>query len=306
MAQRGGFILARVLSIALARSSCAGFMSGVWNAPPALMTRACRARALVASSHSFSMQALFPAHVKPAGKSTFAIWQTGSLETVSAALASLQSFSSVGLSRPATEHMHCGTASDAPCMASARSFTSFSASSKSMTPAAQMAVYSPKLRPAIACGRSTTSFLDSRMTSTAAIPAMNMAGWQYLVSMSRASGPLRHRSLMLMSQPRILSALSSMSRTAGRPTASLSMPTYCEPWPGKRMATGSFCLAFDSLRASMSSTMMTAGPFANFAIASFTHLMVMGSPYSIARWSGVACSPCRSITLSGSAPCMMR
>mmetsp|Transcript_150798 Transcript_150798/g.366246 ORF Transcript_150798/g.366246 Transcript_150798/m.366246 type:complete len:203 (-) Transcript_150798:388-996(-) len=200
MQHLGGFIFGKALSMAFARSSCAGFIRGVWNAPPALMTRACRARAFVASSQSLSTAALLPAQVKPAGKRTLAIWQTGSLDTFSAALASLHNFSSVGLSRPATEHMHWGTASVAICIASARSFTSFRHSSKSSTPAAQIAVYSPKLRPATACGRSTVSFLVSRMTSTAAMPATNMAGWQYFVSLSCFSGPLRQSSLI--SQPR--------------------------------------------------------------------------------------------------------
>mmetsp|Transcript_36371 Transcript_36371/g.82732 ORF Transcript_36371/g.82732 Transcript_36371/m.82732 type:complete len:252 (-) Transcript_36371:95-850(-) len=223
--------------MALLSSSCAGFINGVWKAPPALMTRACNARAFVASSQSLSTHFLLPAHVKPAGKSTLAIWQTGSLTDVSAALASLQSFSSVGRSRPATEHMHWAAASVAPCMASARSFTSFRASSNSSTPAAQQAVYSPRLRPATACGRSTASFLVSRMTSTAAMPATNIAGWQYFVSLSLFSGPLRQSSLT--SQPRTFSAVASISLTAGRFTQSLSMPTYCEPWPGKSSATGS-------------------------------------------------------------------
>mmetsp|Transcript_65739 Transcript_65739/g.132013 ORF Transcript_65739/g.132013 Transcript_65739/m.132013 type:complete len:267 (-) Transcript_65739:635-1435(-) len=242
MLHLGGFIFGRALSMALLSSSCAGVISGVWKAPPALMTRACRARAFVASSQSLSTAFLLPAHVKPAGKRTLAIWQTGFLDTVSAALASLHNFSSVGRSRPATEHMHCGTASVAPCMASARSFTSFSASSNSSTPAAQQAVYSPKLRPATACGLSTASFLVSRMTSNAAMPATNIAGWQYFVSLSLFSGPLRQSSLM--SQPRTFSAVANISLTAGRLTQSFSMPTYWEPWPGKSRAMGSAGLDF--------------------------------------------------------------
>mmetsp|Transcript_30790 Transcript_30790/g.95749 ORF Transcript_30790/g.95749 Transcript_30790/m.95749 type:complete len:243 (+) Transcript_30790:455-1183(+) len=201
------------------------------------MTRACSARAFVASSHSLSTHFLLPAQVKPAGNSTLAIWHTGSFDTVSAAFASLQSFSRVGRSRPATEHMHCATASVAPCMASARIFTSLRQSSKSRTPAAQMAVYSPRLRPATAWGLSTVSFFVSRMASTAQRPAMNMAGWQYFVSLSFASGPFRQSSFT--SQPRTFSAVASISFTAGRLTTSLSMPTYWEPWPGKSSAAGS-------------------------------------------------------------------
>ena len=46
--------------------------------------------------------------------------------------------------------MPLATASEAACMASPRRWTTFSASSNSMTPANTMAVYSPRLRPAVA------------------------------------------------------------------------------------------------------------------------------------------------------------
>mmetsp|Transcript_605 Transcript_605/g.1671 ORF Transcript_605/g.1671 Transcript_605/m.1671 type:complete len:227 (+) Transcript_605:457-1137(+) len=226
MQHRGGFILGANLSMALLSSSCAGFIRGVWKAPLVLMVRACRARAFVASWQSLSTAALLPAQVKPAGKRTLAIWQTVSSD-FSAALASLQSFSSVGRSRPATEHMLWGTASVASCIASARIFTSLRQSSNSSTPAAQIAVYSPRLRPATACGRSTTSFLDSRMTSIAARPATNIAGWQCLVSLSLSSGPFKHSSLT--SQPSTFSAVARRSLTAALFTQSFSMPTYWEP-----------------------------------------------------------------------------
>mmetsp|Transcript_604 Transcript_604/g.1669 ORF Transcript_604/g.1669 Transcript_604/m.1669 type:complete len:214 (+) Transcript_604:374-1015(+) len=213
--------------MALLSSSWATFIRGVWKAPPALMTRACSARAFVASWQSFSTASLLPAQVKPAGKSTLAIWQMVSSGLGMAALASLQSFSSVGRSRPATEHMLWGTASVASCIASARIFTSLRQSSNSSTPAAQIAVYSPRLRPATACGRSTTSFLDSRMTSIAARPATNIAGWQCLVSLSLSSGPFKHSSLT--SQPSTFSAVARRSLTAALFTQSFSMPTYWEP-----------------------------------------------------------------------------
>mmetsp|Transcript_6895 Transcript_6895/g.18542 ORF Transcript_6895/g.18542 Transcript_6895/m.18542 type:complete len:261 (+) Transcript_6895:269-1051(+) len=235
MQQRGGLILGSAASMALLSSSCAGAMSGVWKAPPALMTRACSALAAVASTQSLSTAVLSPAQVKPAGNRTFAIWHTA-LGLASASFASLQSLSSVGRSRPATEHICCGTDSVAACIAIARILTSSRQSSKSSTSAAQMAVYSPRLRPAVAWTRRTSSFRVCLITSTPARPATNMAGWQYRVSLSLDSGPLRHRSLR--SQPSTFSALASISATAGRCMQSFIMPTYCEPWPAKRMATG--------------------------------------------------------------------
>mmetsp|Transcript_40865 Transcript_40865/g.117403 ORF Transcript_40865/g.117403 Transcript_40865/m.117403 type:complete len:267 (-) Transcript_40865:683-1483(-) len=236
MAHLGGRIFGNASSRALMSCSSAGFISGEWKAPPVLITLACKARAFVARSHNFSIVVLLPAQVKPAGNKTLAIWHVASGTPVSALRASPQRRSSVARSRPATEHMHCGTMLVAPCMASARIFTSLRHSSKSRTPAAQIAVYSPRLRPATACKRSTASRFDSRRTSTAASPARNIAGWQYLVSDNFSSGPCKHNSRT--SNPRIFCALSSIVRTAGKCIQSFSMPTYWEPCPGNNSATG--------------------------------------------------------------------
>mmetsp|Transcript_7238 Transcript_7238/g.13404 ORF Transcript_7238/g.13404 Transcript_7238/m.13404 type:complete len:227 (+) Transcript_7238:631-1311(+) len=187
---------------------------------------------------SLAIVSFVPATENPAGNRKLAIWQIGDFVDLSAAMASLQHFSSVGRSRPATEHMLCGVRSVAFCMASPRNLTSFRQSAKSRMPAAQMAVYSPRLKPATAWTRSTSSPLPvAFMTSSAAMPAMNMQGWQNFVSASCASGPLSMSSLG--SQPRIPLASSSIALTAGRLTQSFIMPTYCEPCPGNTSATGS-------------------------------------------------------------------
>mmetsp|Transcript_114637 Transcript_114637/g.370430 ORF Transcript_114637/g.370430 Transcript_114637/m.370430 type:complete len:201 (+) Transcript_114637:551-1153(+) len=65
---------------------------------------------------------------------------------------------------------------------------------------------------------------------------MNISGWQYRVSLILSSGPLR--AISLGSQPRTSVALASISLTPGLSTTSFSMPTYCEPWPGKSSAAG--------------------------------------------------------------------
>mmetsp|Transcript_68208 Transcript_68208/g.142541 ORF Transcript_68208/g.142541 Transcript_68208/m.142541 type:complete len:267 (-) Transcript_68208:723-1523(-) len=242
MQQRGGRILGSASSMAFESLSAAGCISGQWKAPPAFTARACSARAAMAFSQSLSMVLLCPAQTKPAGKRTFAIWQTGSWTELSAAFASRQSRSKVDRSRPATDAMPCGARLVASCMASALSCTSLRQSSKSSTPAAQIAVYSPRLRPATACGRSTTSFFDSRNTSTAARPATKRTGWQYFVSDNLASGPLVHNSKT--SQPKTDCALESSSFTAGSLEASANMPMYCDPCPGKSMAAGRGGFAF--------------------------------------------------------------
>mmetsp|Transcript_39494 Transcript_39494/g.105982 ORF Transcript_39494/g.105982 Transcript_39494/m.105982 type:complete len:230 (-) Transcript_39494:14-703(-) len=122
-------------------------------------------------------------------------------------------------------------------MASPRTFTSRRPSSKLMTPAAQRAVYSPKDRPAMTEQRSTASALSARSFSTPARPPMNIAGWQYLVSSSFSSGPLRQSSRT--SQPSISLDFCNMSFTFGMSFTSANILTYWEPWPGNRIPMGS-------------------------------------------------------------------
>mmetsp|Transcript_96410 Transcript_96410/g.300982 ORF Transcript_96410/g.300982 Transcript_96410/m.300982 type:complete len:201 (-) Transcript_96410:860-1462(-) len=195
----GGLIFGSISSRALPSLSCAGFMSGVWKPPEVFRTLACRAPALSASSLSVKMDFSVPAHEKPLGKSSLAIWHTALPPSFLAA--STQSCASLGLSRPATDSMACLLDFAASCMASPRSFTRASPSSKEKTPATQSAVYSPSDSPATACGRVARSSRSSRSFSRPAMPAMNMAGWQFCVSSRAASGPSKH--IFKMSLPRI-------------------------------------------------------------------------------------------------------
>mmetsp|Transcript_29069 Transcript_29069/g.44717 ORF Transcript_29069/g.44717 Transcript_29069/m.44717 type:complete len:207 (-) Transcript_29069:147-767(-) len=133
--------------------------------------------------------------------------------------------------------MTWGDASAASCMASPRTFTIFRPVSKSKTPATVSATYSPKESPATAWQRSIRSGLVPRNFSMAARPPTYMAGWQNFVCSSLDSGPLMQRSSR--SQPRIFSAVASISFTAGRSFTLLSIFTYCEPWPGNMRPTGS-------------------------------------------------------------------
>mmetsp|Transcript_6897 Transcript_6897/g.18547 ORF Transcript_6897/g.18547 Transcript_6897/m.18547 type:complete len:242 (-) Transcript_6897:670-1395(-) len=215
-------------------------MSRVWKPPPALISRACRAFAAVASLQSSVTATFVPPHVKPAMKRKLATWQVA-LGDGSSFAACSQSWSTIARSRPATEHIACGSISVAICIASARIFTSLRPSSKSNTPAATMAVYSPRDSPATACGRATTSGLVSRSRSMAARPAMNISGWQYLVSASFSSGP--SKATANGSQPRMLLAFSSMTLTAGLSATLFSMPTYWEPCPGNMRQALTGCTA---------------------------------------------------------------
>mmetsp|Transcript_122959 Transcript_122959/g.348513 ORF Transcript_122959/g.348513 Transcript_122959/m.348513 type:complete len:370 (-) Transcript_122959:89-1198(-) len=231
----GVFMLGRTSSMAAESLSCAGCIRGVWKAPAVLRTLACMAPAFSAMGCRKLMAFSVPPTDLPLGKRWLEIWQTA--PSPSFFLASSQSGFSLASSRPATESISCLPICAASCMASPRSFTNFSASSKLRTPAAQSAVYSPRDRPAITEQRLTASGLSAFSFSTPARPAMNIAGWQYLVSSSFSSGPLRQRSST--SHPRMSFAFSSISFTAGMSFVDSIMPTYWEPWPGKKSATGS-------------------------------------------------------------------
>mmetsp|Transcript_62767 Transcript_62767/g.132568 ORF Transcript_62767/g.132568 Transcript_62767/m.132568 type:complete len:236 (-) Transcript_62767:536-1243(-) len=185
----GDFILGSISSRAAESLSCAGCMSGVWKAPEVFKTFAWRAPAASTAGRRASIAFFVPPTAKPLGKSSFAIWQTPSLPS------SARNFShrgtSLAFSSPATESINCSPTEAASCIASPRSFTRVSPSSKLNTPAAQRAVYSPKLKPAMTAHLSTAAALSMRSFSTAAKPPTNMAGWQYLVSESLSSGPSR-------------------------------------------------------------------------------------------------------------------
>jgi len=92
-------------------------------------------------------------------------------------------------SSPSTLTIPLGVASAASCMAAPRCCTSISPSSKSITPAKTIAVYSPKLRPAAASHASTTSGDSARRDSSAARLVTNSAGWLTTVESSSSAGP---------------------------------------------------------------------------------------------------------------------
>mmetsp|Transcript_127887 Transcript_127887/g.398309 ORF Transcript_127887/g.398309 Transcript_127887/m.398309 type:complete len:240 (-) Transcript_127887:96-815(-) len=190
----GAFMFGSVSSSAAASFSAAGFIRGVWKAPAVLRTLACSAPAFSAMVFSSLMAFSVPPTEKPPGKRQLAIWQTPPAPSFLAA--STHRGLSLSPSRPATESISCLPMPAASCIASPRSFTSLSPSSKDTTPAAQRAVSSPSESPAMTDARVTASGLSSLSFSRPARPPMNIAGWQYLVSSSLSSGPLRQMSRM--------------------------------------------------------------------------------------------------------------
>mmetsp|Transcript_61906 Transcript_61906/g.139312 ORF Transcript_61906/g.139312 Transcript_61906/m.139312 type:complete len:216 (+) Transcript_61906:220-867(+) len=177
--QRGGFMEALCALSCARRCSRAPCIMGVWKAPLVLSILACRAPASVALASSSSSASEWPETEKPLGKRWLAIWQT--CAPFVAETTSRQSSSSFSSCRPATESMPClgppGFVAS-KSMASPRSFTSFRPVSKSKTPATVRAAYSPSERPAMALQSLTAMGSSERSCSTAARPAMYIAGWQ--------------------------------------------------------------------------------------------------------------------------------
>mmetsp|Transcript_87983 Transcript_87983/g.273336 ORF Transcript_87983/g.273336 Transcript_87983/m.273336 type:complete len:223 (+) Transcript_87983:344-1012(+) len=174
------------------------------------------------------MAASEPAHVKPLGKSSLAIWQTAPVFSRTWA----QCSSRRGFSTPAIDSVACGGPRATSATASAHTFTSERPVWNPQTPATVSAVNSPMDKPAKAPGRSTASGFCARSFSTAAKPATYTAGRQTPVSSSLDSGPRRQTSSR--SKPRIFSASSSISCTFGILAASSIIDTYCDPRPGNR------------------------------------------------------------------------
>mmetsp|Transcript_85901 Transcript_85901/g.152159 ORF Transcript_85901/g.152159 Transcript_85901/m.152159 type:complete len:270 (+) Transcript_85901:298-1107(+) len=255
-------------SKAFCKRSCAGCMSDVWKAPPVFNSLACKAPFFSTIDFNSSTAASVPAQAKPFGKSEFATRQTEPDPAVFSA--SLQQASNTDWSRPATESMACLPTWAASCMASPRSFTRRRPSSKLKTPAAHRAVYSPKERPATHCGRSAASARSLRSLEMPARPPTNMAGWQYFVSASFSSGPLRQSSNR--SYPRIGFAFASMSLTSGISFTPSSILTYWEPWPGNKSASG---------KGGAAGTADGAGAAAGAGAAGAAVGLALGSAYSL-------------------------
>mmetsp|Transcript_23249 Transcript_23249/g.63332 ORF Transcript_23249/g.63332 Transcript_23249/m.63332 type:complete len:269 (-) Transcript_23249:390-1196(-) len=231
-------------------------MSEVWKAPAVLRTFACRAPAFSAMVLSSLMAFSVPPTEKPPGKRQFAMEQTAPAPSFLAA--STQRGASLSFSSPATESISCLPSCAASCIASPRSFTSFRPSSNEKTPATQSAVYSPSERPATTLARVTASSRSARSFSTPAMPATNIAGWQFWVSSRAVSGPSRQS--FRMSLPRIDSALAKYSFTFGMSLTFVIIFTYCEPWPGKSKPIGKgFCAGAADSAAVMASSPSSSG-----------------------------------------------
>ncbi len=128
-----------------------------------------------------------------------------------------------------------GTAS---CMAAARRRTSGTACARVSASAATRAEYSPSEWPATAAGSAPPSARQARQQAT---PATSITGWVLVVSASASLGPWAIS--VPMSSPSASEASCSVSRTAGWSPQASSMPTDCDPWPGKTKATGFMAMA---------------------------------------------------------------
>mmetsp|Transcript_111069 Transcript_111069/g.269919 ORF Transcript_111069/g.269919 Transcript_111069/m.269919 type:complete len:240 (-) Transcript_111069:598-1317(-) len=181
------------------------------------------------------MAALVPPHVAPFGKSALDTWQMVPVPISSRTC--LHKPSSLSRFKPATESSACAPpVAEAAAIASDRTFMTFKPSSRDITPAATSAANSPTPSPATAPGLLAASGATCFSFSRPARHAKNITGWQTSVFSSLEPGPLRQTSRA--SQPRMVLALLSMSFTAGMSFTSLSIFTYCEPWPGNSKPMG--------------------------------------------------------------------
>mmetsp|Transcript_51548 Transcript_51548/g.124121 ORF Transcript_51548/g.124121 Transcript_51548/m.124121 type:complete len:214 (+) Transcript_51548:230-871(+) len=174
---RGGFMDALWVCSVAVRWSLAPCMREVWKAPLVFRIFACSAPASVAFCSMISSASVWPETEYPFGKRWFAIWQTW--VPLEAPVTSLHKSLTASSPRPAMESIPCLGAPDfvaSKSIASPRSLTSFSPVSKSKTPATVRAVYSPRERPAMALQSLTAMGSSVFSCSTAARPAMYMAG----------------------------------------------------------------------------------------------------------------------------------
>jgi len=118
------------------------------------------------------------------------------------------------------------------CIDCPRNCTKPTAVLKSTASAATSAEYSPRLCPAIAGGIAPPCLRQTRQVAT---PAVSMSGCVLSVSAMASSGPSWlsfHKSY-----PSTSDASANVSWMSGSAAASFaSIPTDCEPWPGKTKA----------------------------------------------------------------------
>ena len=143
-------------AMALRSRSRAGAMNGVWNAPDTGSGMTFLAPSSLASA---------PAAATPSAEPAITTWPGAlKLATHTSLSARRQATSTWSSSRPSTAAMVPGLSMPASCMASARSHTRRTPSSKASAPLAVSAVYSPRLWPAQKLGS-----MPSRSTASSTI-----------------------------------------------------------------------------------------------------------------------------------------
>mmetsp|Transcript_47425 Transcript_47425/g.133862 ORF Transcript_47425/g.133862 Transcript_47425/m.133862 type:complete len:312 (-) Transcript_47425:655-1590(-) len=216
------------------RGSSAGCMSSVWKAAlqPFSSDIFCAPRSF-ASALAESMAAAVPDSAKPHGKSLFAILQMPLwLATTSSHRASISSSLS-----PTTDSIFCGSApsaSTAAFMTSPRTLASLTPSSKLKQPAVHRAASSPQDTPAAAAASAALLPSWSFSHSRPHMAATKTAGWQTSRLFSFSSGPTSVMSKR--SYPSTSLAFWIIGQAFSCSSAHPSIPSLCEPWPGKSSA----------------------------------------------------------------------
>mmetsp|Transcript_47935 Transcript_47935/g.96719 ORF Transcript_47935/g.96719 Transcript_47935/m.96719 type:complete len:234 (+) Transcript_47935:465-1166(+) len=216
------------------RGPSAGCISSVWKAAPQpLSSDTFWAPCSLAFAFAASMAAEVPDNTKPHGKRRFPSLH---VPPFSAVISSHMASTSSSLS-PTTDIIFCAScpsASTAAFMNSPRNLASFTPSSKEKHFAAQSAASSPHETPAAAAA--SPLFLPSWSLSHSRphMAATKMAGWQTSSWQSFSSGPISVTSKR--SYPNTSLAFWIMGQALSCSSAQPSMPSRCEPCPGKSSA----------------------------------------------------------------------
>ena len=213
------------------RRSAAGFISGEWNGAETGSGSARLAPAALSSSQALSTPAL-----RAGDHGLLRIVEVGRLDDLAGrSRAAAQPSRTAAASSPriaAIAPVPTGTASCIACGAKAHQRQRVG--ERQIAPAATSAVYSPSEWPATTAGASRVSRQPGAIAGDA-------GGQHHRLGVGRSgraapSGPRGSAGRRLRRAPS--EASSSVCRTAALSPQASSMPTDCEPWPGKTNANG--------------------------------------------------------------------
>ncbi len=215
---------------AAAMASAAGCISEQWNGADTGSSTEWREPFALASAIARATAFSWPETTTCPGALSLATSQTWSCAASAATAAT------VSRSRPISTAIAPTPTGTAACIACPRARSSRAVSASVSTPAAQSALYSPRLCPATkAAEPARLSPPSCSSTRSTAIDTAMIAGWAFSVSVSSVSEPSN------ISRDRCCDSAESTSSNTARAAglaalSALPMPADWLPWPGKTNA----------------------------------------------------------------------